>query len=98
MLVKNCSESVTDKEFDFASNWFNGTHVPTHDSLSNDEDLDASQFISIVSHSVSFSDPIVTMTVIMLLVGFPRKLVLIFPRKLVLVFPRKVAPVFSRKH
>ena len=59
MLVKNCSESVTDEEFDLASNWFNGTHVPIHDSLSNDEDLDASQFISIVSHSVSFSDPIV---------------------------------------
>ena len=59
MLVKNCTESVTDEEFDLASTWFNGTSVPTLDSVSNEEGLDASQSTSIVSHSVSSLDPLV---------------------------------------
>ena len=59
MLVKNCTESVTDEEFDLALTWFNGTSVPTQDRVSNEEGLDASQSTSIVSHSVSFTDPLV---------------------------------------
>ena len=59
ILVKNCTESVTNEDFDFASTWCNGTNIPSQDSVSNEEGLDASDPASVVSHSVTFANPIV---------------------------------------
>ena len=45
--------------FDLALTWFNGTSVPLLFSAANEEGLDASQYNSVASHSVNFSDPII---------------------------------------
>ena len=50
---------MTDENFDLTSTWFNGTSVPTHDSVSNEEGLDASDSTSVVSHIVTFTDLLV---------------------------------------
>ena len=58
-MVKNYTEYVTGEDFNLASTWFNGTSVTAQDSVSNEEVLDAPESNSVVSHSVTFTDPLV---------------------------------------